>query len=305
MAKKDTYPPPPLRSVTLAQLYDRPFRISLPQGKAAPFIFASPHSGRHYPDSLIASTALPTHVLRQSEDAYVDLLFSAARQSTPMIAAHFPRVFLDANRAENELDPDMFDGPLTLETTHTAHVAAGLGVIPRIVRENVEIHHYRLAPLEAHERLSRLYHPYHEALAALVAEAQARYGTVLLVDCHSMPSAGNLADIVLGDRFGTALPDRLLHKLEVSFAAQGFSVTRNDPYAGGYTTARYSQPDNGIYAVQIEVNRALYLDENSVTPRETFDQVQTRIGAAITRFLRCDISRYCPAQSQIRQRAAE
>lgn len=293
------------RIVTLAELYSRPLQISLPEGKTAPFIFASPHSGRHYPDSLVAGSSLAPNTLRQSEDAYVDQLFSAASGVAPMIAAHFPRVFLDVNRDESELDPDMFDGPLTLAITPTARVMAGLGVIPRVVRENVIIQRHRLSPLEAHERLERLYRPYHKALATLVTEAQSRFGTVLVVDCHSMPSAGKQADIVLGDRFGTSVPEKLLRKLEINFAAQGFSVARNDPYAGGYTTALYSHGETGIFAVQIEVNRALYLNENQVQPLSTFESVRARITAALEHILRCDISRLCSQVPRMQSRAAE
>ncbi|MGB8603451.1 MAG: N-formylglutamate amidohydrolase [Rhizomicrobium sp.] len=281
------------QSVPLADLYRTPYRLSLPRGESAPLVFALPHSGRAYPDSFIASAALPLTELRRSEDAYIDLLFDAARMAAPMIMARFPRAFVDVNRSVGELDPAMFDGPLDQPMLHTPHTAAGLGVIPRIVREGVEIYPHKLLPLEAHERLERLYHPYHVALAALVARARSLFPHVVVIDCHSMPSGPHLADIVIGDRHGHAAPERLVRLFETSFTAEGFTVARNQPYAGGYTTACYGQQDEGSFAIQIEVNRALYMKEESVEPNSAFEQVRCRITNALQQILRRDIAALC------------
>lgn len=290
--------------VTLADLYRTPYRLSRPRGESAPLVFALPHSGRAYPDSFTASTALPLTELRRSEDAYVDLLFDAARMAAPMVTARFPRAFVDVNRSVGELDPAMFDGVLEQPVLHTPHSAAGLGVIPRIIREGVQIYHHKLLPLEAHERLERLYHPYHIALAALVTRARSQFPHIVVVDCHSMPSAPRLADIVIGDRHGQSAPERLVRLFETSFAAQGFSVARNQPYAGGYTTAFYGQRDEGSFAIQIEINRTLYLHEETVTPNAAFEQVRARITNALQQILKRDIASLCENDGK-RRLAAE
>lgn len=280
-------------SVSLADLYRMPYRISLPREISAPFVFALPHSGRCYPDSLQACTPLKLTELRRSEDAYVDLLFDAARFAAPMIMARFPRAFVDANRSIGELDPAMFDGPLDTQLLNTPHIAAGLGVIPKIIREGVNIYRHKLLPLEAHERIERLYHPYHAALSALVIQTHSRHPHIVVVDCHSMPSGPHLADIVIGNRHGQSAPEKLVRLFETSFAAEGFSVSRNQPYAGGYTTALYGQPDEGINAIQIEINRSLYLTEDTIQPTPDFEKIRARITNALHHITRRAITPLC------------
>lgn len=280
-------------SVALADLYRMPYRISFPRDTSTPFVFALPHSGRFYPDSLQACTPLTLTELRRSEDAYVDLLFDAARFAAPMIMARFPRAFVDANRSISELDPDMFDGQLDMQLQNTPHISAGLGVIPKIIREGVNIYRHKLLPLEAHERIERLYHPYHVALSALVMQTHSQHPHAVVVDCHSMPSGPHLADIVIGNRHGQSAPERLVRLFETSFAAEGFSVSRNQPYAGGYTTALYGQPDEGINAIQIEVNRGLYLTEDTVLPTPDFEKVRTRITRVVQHITRRAITPLC------------
>src|SRR5579872_5862927 len=225
----------------LALLFAEPFRLTRPARQTLPFIFASPHSGRTYPGSLLAGSRLDPVALRRSEDAFVDELFGAVTNlGAPLIAARFPRAYCDANRAPGELDAAMFTGPLAVEVdAPTPRVAAGLGMIPRIVRDGAEIYVRKLAPADADLRLRFLYRPYHAALAALAAETIAQFGVAIVVDCHSMPSALSVPDIVLGDRFGAAAPALLTGWAEDAFAQAGFSTTRNTPYAGGYTTMLY------------------------------------------------------------------
>ena len=274
----------------LAELYREPFRIARPKEQTAPFVFASPHSGRLYPADFVARSSLTPLALRRSEDAFADDLFEGAvERGAPLIAAKFPRVFLDANRAASELDNSMFDDALQVEVgAPSARVAAGLGVIPRIVRDGAEIYRRRLSPADAEERLARLYRPYHAALAGLVDETRARFGVAIVVDCHSMPAAASIPDIVLGDRYGVSASSALMRHAELAFEACGFSTARNTPYAGGYTTLLYGRRDEGVHALQIEVNRTLYLDEVRIERLARFEETRARLGEALGKLVAVD-----------------
>jgi N-formylglutamate deformylase len=260
-----------------------PFRLDRPARQAVPFLFASPHSGRSYPASLLKNTRLDAITLRRSEDAFVDELFGGVvKLGAPLLAAQFPRAFLDVNRSSTELDAGMFDAPLNLPVdAPSPRVTAGLGVIPRIVRDGAEIYRGKLATSEADARISRLYQPYHQALAKLMEETHARFGVAVLVDCHSMPSALSVPDIVLGDRYGASAVATLTARAEAAFAREGFSVARNTPYAGGHTTVLHGRPALGCHALQIEVNRALYLDEERIVKKAAFDMVRERLTRAL------------------------
>jgi N-formylglutamate deformylase len=268
---------------SLADLERRPFALTRPSHQLVPFVFAFPHSGRVYPDSFVDSSRLGATALRRSEDAYVDELFgSAASLGAPTIFARFPRAYLDVNRAPGELDPTMFDGALhMLADTTGARVNAGLGVIPRIVRDGAEIYRSKLPAREAEERIAKFYRPYHAALNALIEDTRREFGMAIVVDCHSMPSAAAVPDIVLGDRYGMSAANALMRGAERAFEQSAFTVARNAPYAGGYTTHLYGRPMLGIHALQIEINRALYLDEESIERSANFASVQTRIAEAL------------------------
>ena len=261
----------------------QPFRLDRPVRQTVPFVFASPHSGRSYPESLLARTRLDAITLRRSEDAFVDELFAGAlRLGAPLLAAQFPRAFLDVNRSQRELDAGMFDGTLEVPVdAPTPRVAAGLGVIPRIVRDGAEIYRGKLDGAEAAARLTQLYQPYHQALAALLEETRACFGVAVLIDCHSMPSALAVPDIVLGDRYGASAAPALTARAEAAFTREGFSVARNTPYAGGHTTALYGNKAQGCHALQIEINRALYLDEERIAKKASFESVKGRLTRAI------------------------
>jgi len=276
----------------LGELLSRPFTIARPERQSAPFVFASPHSGRLYPPSFLALSALAPKMLRRAEDAFVEELFAGAvALGAPLIAARFPRVFVDVNRAPGELDPAMFGAPLPQAIeAHSPRVAAGLGVIPRLVREGAPIYRAKLAPGEAQLRLMRLHRPYHAALAGLVEETRARFGVATVVDCHSMPSGGPVADIVLGDRYGASAPAELMRHAELSFQSAGFSTARNTPYAGGYTTHLYARHQDGICALQIEVNRALYLDEDRIERGAGFEQTRARLARALCLLIGVDVA---------------
>ena len=268
----------------LADLYAAPVALQRPKTWAVPYIFASPHSGRLYPESFIARSRLGAVGLRRSEDAFVDELFeSVLALGAPLIAARFPRAYLDVNRAPAELDAAMFEGGLPLKIDPgSPRVTAGLGVIPRIVRDGAEIYRGKLSATEAEERLEKLYRPYHATLMQLVDEAHARFGFAVVLDCHSMPSAAATPDIVLGDRYGTSASPVLMRAAERAFERRSFSVARNMPYAGGHTTDLYGKPTAGTHALQIEINRALYLDEEEILPNTRFKVLKARIATALS-----------------------
>ena len=279
-----------LRDPHVAQLYAEPFYVHRPAQQAVPFVFASPHSGSCYPASFVAKSRLSPTALRRSEDAFVDELFGGAvALGAPMIVARFPRAFLDVNRAPDEIDVTMFDGAVGVSVdAPSSRVSAGLGVIPRIVRDGAEIYRGKLGAWEAEERLTRLYHPYHRGLGSLVEETRARFGVAIVIDCHSMPSAAAVPDIVLGDRYGASSTPTLTRHADACFQLHGFRVARNMPYAGGYTTLLHGRRDRNVHALQIEINRTLYLDEDRIQRGPQFEPVQARVTAALTEFLSID-----------------
>ena len=273
---------------SLAHVFDPPFRLSRPQDALVPVIVNSPHSGAFYPESFLKSARLDALCLRRSEDAHVAELFAAAPNlGAPLLQACFPRAFLDVNREPWELDPAMFDGPLPpFANTSSIRVAAGLGTIPRVVSEFVEIYKDKLSPAEAEARILQLYFPYHAALSRLADDMLAHFGAVLLLDCHSMPTsaaAGGLTqsrhrpDVVLGDRHGSACSAMITATLESLFAAQGLKVARNRPYAGGFITQTHGKPRQGRHAIQIEICRSLYMDETTLAKTDGFEPMRTAL----------------------------
>jgi N-formylglutamate amidohydrolase len=244
----------------------------LPLSQTAPVVVASPHSGSLYPASFLAQAAVPLAALRRAEDAFVDELFAVAPAlGIPLLAARFPRSYVDANREPYELDPAMFEGPLPRPLNHrSSRVAAGLGMIPRVAASGEPIYRARVSSEEIEFRLASCWRPYHTALSSLVEHTYQRFGGALLVDAHSMPSSASglgvrerdhRVDIVLGDNHGEACGPGLVDWVDRWLAERGLRVQRNQPYAGGYTTQRYGRPGLGRHALQIEINRALYMDE--------------------------------------------
>jgi N-formylglutamate amidohydrolase len=240
-----------------------------------PFIFASPHSGRIYPKAFLDGAKLDAVAIRRSEDSFVDELFApAAELGAILLKANFPRAYVDPNREPYELDPAMFDGPLpSYINARSPRVAAGLGTIAKVVRDGAEIYGQKLAFAEAHHRIETYYKPYHARLRSLLEETQEKFGCAVVIDCHSMPSVGgpldqdighNRPDIVLGDRFGASCARRLTDIVDRAFGMQNYAVMRNNPYAGGYTTEHYGRPAMGLHSLQIELNRALYMDEDRI-----------------------------------------
>lgn len=272
--------------------FEPPFSILRPAVQSAPFVLCSPHSGRHYPQGFLDQSRLDPMTLRKSEDCFVDELFEdAAALGVPMIAARFPRAYLDVNREPYELDPELFADPLPdYANSQSVRVIGGLGTIARIVADGEEIYDTRLSVAQALRRIEQLYFPFHAALQELIRETQAQFGYAVLIDCHSMPSAqmaqssGPRPDFVIGDRFGVACDGRLTRTLKEALASTGRDVQLNRPYAGGYITEHYGRPQDGVHAVQIEINRALYLHEARFTPSRGFHRLKgdlTRVAGTL------------------------
>ena len=287
VAKTEIAPPEPWSGdAELHALIAEPILLLEPTGRRTPFIFASHHSGRIYPPSFAAAARLDSVTLRKSEDAFVDELFDFVPElGAPLIAARFPRAFVDANRAPGEIDPLMFDGAVNAVGPRTPRVAAGLGVIPRIVRDGLEIYGARLPAGEAAFRIARFYRPYHDQLSRLVAEARAEFGVAIVIDCHSMPPPARGSDVVIGDCYGEAASSDLIVHVQKSLGELGFSVVRNAPYAGGYTTALYGKPADHVHAIQIEISRALYLDELRMEKTAGFAACKDRLARFAYRLL--------------------
>jgi N-formylglutamate amidohydrolase len=267
-----------------------PVRVSRPVTQTAPLIFCSPHSGRDYSADFIAAARLDPISLRRSEDAFVDELFAAAPSyGAPLIAATFPRAWCDVNREAWELEPAMFADTLpSWVNTTSVRVGAGLGTIARIVASGESIYRDKLSFADAERRVHSCWHPFHDMLGSLIDGTAAVFGHCLLIDCHSMPSAGmpgrygaRSVDFVLGDAHGTACTPRVTRLLERLLTDAGYVVRRNDPYAGGYITRHYGRPRDNIHAIQIEIARSLYMDEARIEPGERFSSVRDDLTAVI------------------------
>src|SRR5271167_3486276 len=242
-----------------------PFEVVEPAEVETPIVLDSPHSGSRYPRRFLESSRLDAQTLRRSEDAFVDeLVAPCVAIGAPLLRARFPRAYLDVNREPYELDPQMFEGRLPeFSNTRSLRVAAGLGAIPRVVVDAQPIYRGPIPVAEGLARIAALHRPYHERLAALIERARARFGLSILIDCHSMPSTlaeSAPVDIVLGDRFGASAAGWIVETLESALLGRGYRVRRNKPYAGAFITEHYGAPARGRHAVQIEVNRALYMD---------------------------------------------
>jgi N-formylglutamate amidohydrolase len=282
-----------------AKPLERPFEVLAPAVQKAPLVFASPHSGTAYPPDFVAASRLDPVTLRRSEDSYVDELFAAAPDhGAPLLRALFPRAFVDPNREALELDPGMFEDALPAAAmTATPRVVAGLGSIARVVATGEEIYARKLSFSEARERLEMYYRPYHRALEELVLATRRRFGHCLLVDCHSMPSVGGpmerdagdqRVDVVLGDCHGRSCAPLLTSHVEALLARRGLRVARNAPYAGGYVTQYYGRPVEGLHALQIEINRGLYMDETSFERSAGFEPVRSLITELVAELARIE-----------------
>ncbi len=271
-----------------------PYALTAPAGppdRPQPaMVVASPHSGATYPPDLIAASRLDARALRQSEDCYIDELFGAAPGlGIPLLCALVARAYLDLNREPWELDPAMFEEKLPdWVNTASPRVSAGLGTVARIVADGQPIYRRKLRFAEAESRVETIYKPYHAALERLIAETVAAQRLCLLIDAHSMPSGEGSrfrrpADFVLGDRLGTSCDPQFVDLAHETLKALGYTVMRNVPYAGGFTTCHYGRPAAGRHCLQIEVNRALYMDERHYGKKPGFSRLQTDVELLLSR----------------------
>lgn len=265
-----------------------PFELRRPASASCPVVFASPHSGRLYPADMMDASSLDARAIRRSEDAHVDeLIADAPAAGVAVLSAAYARAYVDVNREPYELDPAMFSDELpAFAQGRSARVAAGLGSIARVVGEGQEIYSRKLTFAEARARIEAVHRPYHDALAHLLNETRDRCGAVILVDWHSMPSAAASPtgksrrgpDVVLGDRYGAACSPLVTGLVERELEAMGYLVERNRPYAGGWTTEHYGAPARRAHALQIEINRALYLNEATLQPHDGFSRLRRDLG---------------------------
>lgn len=225
-------------------------------------------------------------VLRSSEDAFVDRFFGKGL-GAPVMSARFPRAYVDLNRGADELDPAIISGAIAQPSNR--RVAAGLGVIPRVVANGKTIRLGKLSMTEVNARLEQSYFPYHQALSKLIGEQYLRFGACFLFDIHSMPrsafKSGFLPrprpDIILGDRYGTSCDPWVSDSVATIFRSAGFVVALNAPFAGGYITQHYGAPRSGVHALQVEIDRGLYMDEKRIEPRADFSDFVERISSVM------------------------
>ena len=266
------------------------YHIARPARRTTSVVFASPHSGRDYPRSFLRRTTLNEHSIRSSEDAFVDLLFDGAPGlGAPLILAGAPRSFVDLNRSDDELDPALIDG--VRKAGHNPRVASGLGVIPRVVANGQAIYSGKISLAEAQRRIDSYWNPYHEALKGQLDQAHMMFGQAILIDCHSMPheamdsaarSGLRRPEVVLGDRFGAAAGEDIVDRIEAAFIKAGLVVARNTPFAGAYMTQNYGRPSRGRHAVQIEIDRAIYMNERLIRPNGNYASFKRLLHGVIT-----------------------
>lgn len=267
------------------------YQITLPTERSTPFVMASPHSGRDYPQGFVRKSVLEFNHLRSSEDAFVDRLIDMAPDhGVALITARCPRAFVDFNRAPDELDPALIEG--LARSPHNPRISSGLGVIPRVVSGGRAIYRGKMPLAEAEARIANNWHPYHRALRHLLEETHAIFGQSVLIDWHSMPHEaiehhgrpGALRpEIVLGDRFGASAGSDWTDRIEAAFQDSGLRVARNSPFAGAFIAHSYGRPASNRHVVQIEIDRALYLDEARITPLPRFNRFRQLIAGVIAR----------------------
>lgn len=261
------------------------YEVLHPDRNLSCVLFASPHSGRDYPWSFVRHSVLDEHTIRSSEDAFVDQLFDCAPEyGATFISAGAPRAFVDLNRSAEELDPALIEG--VRRAGHNPRIASGLGVIPRVVANGRAIYCGKITQAEAHRRIEQYWQPYHDMVQKLLDAAHQRHGQAVLLDCHSMPheamdgvarSGMKRPDVVLGDRFGASASGDVVDRVEAAFASAGFVVTRNTPFAGAYITQAYGRPTRGQHAVQVEIDRSLYMNEKLIRPNGDFETVRAAL----------------------------
>jgi N-formylglutamate amidohydrolase len=288
------------------------YTLIRPTRPTSSVIFSSPHSGRDYSASFRLSSVLDAAALRSSEDAFVDELFSCAPDlGAPLIVAVAPRAYLDLNRAPDELDPALIEG--VARVPHNPRVSSGLGVVPRVVANGRAIYRGKMPMAEAELRIARYWQPYHAMLKSLIEQSRLDFGEAVLIDCHSMPHEAIEAhvrpgmarpDVVLGDRFGAAAGRDVVDRIEAAFTGAGLRVARNSPFAGAYITQAYGRPSAGQHAVQVEIDRALYMDEARIARRADFSGFRDLMTGVVAGIIGSAVGRFPMATKRSAQSAA-
>ncbi|MBT8155060.1 N-formylglutamate amidohydrolase [Epibacterium ulvae] len=261
---------------------DTAFHLEMPRVLRSGVVFASPHSGDHYQESFLKQSVLDDLQIRSSSDAFVDQLFGdAPRLGAPLLVATAPRAYVDLNRAPDELDPALI---LDVQKKgQNPRIASGLGVIPRVVANGRSIYSGKLPRREAERRLDKYWHPYHTQLNHLLLRGKRRFGASVLIDCHSMPHEAigephlrntRKPEVVLGDRFGASCSGEVMEQVESAFERAGLTVARNAPFAGAYIAQTYGRPSHNQHAVQVEIDRSLYMDEDRIEPHRGFEDLR-------------------------------
>jgi len=297
----------------MAEEWSETFILTPSRTQTLPFVFNSPHSGDEFPDDFLERSQLERPSLRKASDLFVDRLIAPlSKHGATVMKARLPRSYIDLNREPFELDPRLIEGPLPPEAnTRSLRVMGGLGTVPRVIGDQIEIYAGKLTLQAALERIERAYLPYHRRLGQVMAQSHAQCGRAILIDCHSMPSTIGprpsrlLPDIVLGDRYGTSCAPYLIDTLEAIFRQNGFKVERNQPYAGGYITEHYGRVSTGWHALQVEINRALYMDERTLLPNEGFVPMMKALEQVFGELIECEPYKKRKSDLHFYQRAAE
>lgn len=251
-----------------------------------PIIISVPHAGRAYGDDLLSAARVSADALRRLEDRWVDILaHPLIARGFSVIVARTPRAMIDLNRHEREIDPGMIaDLPRDATLQSSVKLRGGLGLFPRRMAGANELWRHPMSWAEACRRIDDVHRPYHAAVARMLAAARAAHGHAILIDLHSMPplpppAAGQTApDMVLGDRFGRSASSRLMTLAADVATSHGLNVAQNHPYAGDHMIDRHGRPEHGMHAIQLEIDRTLYLDAALDQPGHGVMRMRTIIG---------------------------
>ena len=265
-------------------LETKSYRLIEPAALLSGIVIASPHSGRNYLSSVKEQSILDPITLRSSEDAFVDELMDfAPALGIPLICSEIPRAFVDLNRARDELDPAIIEG--IKPNRQNPRVVSGLGVIPRVVANGKEIYSGKLSKEAAIERLENFWDPYHSKLAELLDRARQQFGYSILIDTHSMPheailnasSSFRTSQIVLGDRYGATCAPEIINDLIKLISKNGLRASRNIPFSGAYIVQKYGSPGLNRHAIQLEIDRSIYMDERKIQKLEKFHKLKNKL----------------------------
>jgi N-formylglutamate deformylase len=265
--------------------------VQLPKAARSAVVLDSPHSGTKYPADFAYSCSL--RALRQAEDTHVEALFADGPVlGAPLVSALFPRAYIDPNRALDDIDPQVLEGGWDGPISGSSNALAGMGLLWRLLDDGTPIYPAAVAKADQAERIRRCYLPYHDQVQKQLDHAFALHGRALLLNCHSMPSVSprlttrtgtsRVADIVLGNRDGTTCAESITQRAREVCAGLGLSVAINDPYKGVELVRRHGQPSQGRHALQVEINRALYMDEATRQRSAGFAAIKEAMAALVT-----------------------